>query len=71
MAQSHIKHTAHLINLRDILCFFFFLGELNLCCRQFVCKFVSHAVTVSLPGAITNCGVCGGCTQLTVDLGQW
>lgn len=36
MAQSHIKHTAHLINLRDILVIF--LGALNLCCRQFVCR---------------------------------
>lgn len=44
MAQSHIKHTTHLINLQDILAVF--LDELNLCCRQFVCKFVCHAVAM-------------------------
>lgn len=69
MVQSHIKHTAHLINLWDILAVF--LSELNLCCRQFVCKFVCHAVGVCPAWSQNQLSGLWGCTQLTVDFGQW
>lgn len=61
MAQRHIKHTAHLINLQDIVGVF--LGELYLCCRQFLSK-------ICKPYCGTSCGGCGGSLLWTLGNGD-